>query len=118
HEARKHAAVVEMRVRQHHGVERGRPEGQRLPVALAQGLAALEHAAVDQHLATGCRPEQMLGTGHRLCGAEEGEVGQTRAPGGYRADRRGEVEVVFYTAGFMPVPAARTCSVRRDDLWR
>ena len=48
-EPRQVAAVIEVRVRQHDGVDVGRANRQRLPVALAQLLESLEQAAVDEH---------------------------------------------------------------------
>src|SRR5690606_19490493 len=73
---RQQAAMIEVRVRQHHGVEGRGTERPGLPVALAQGLAALELSAIDEHLTACRRRQEVLGTGHRLCGAEKGEVGQ------------------------------------------
>ena len=43
------AAVIEMRVRQHDGVDVGRRDRQSLPVALAQLLEPLEQPAVDEN---------------------------------------------------------------------
>src|SRR5207237_930471 len=57
------AAVIEVRVRQHDDVERGRLDGQRRPVALAEFLDALEQTAVDQDTAA-VELEQMLRSGH------------------------------------------------------
>ena len=42
--------MIEVRVRQHHGVELLWIKGKRLPVHQAQVLVALEQAAIDEHL--------------------------------------------------------------------
>ena len=48
HQPRQEAAVVDVRMRQHHRIDRARRHGQRRPVAQAQLLDALEQAAVDE----------------------------------------------------------------------
>ena len=52
-EPRQPADVIEVRVRQHERVDGCRIDRQRLPVALAQFLEPLEHAAVDEHADAG-----------------------------------------------------------------
>jgi hypothetical protein len=49
-QARQEAAMVEVRMREHHRVERLGLERHRLPVALPNLLQSLKHAAVEQHL--------------------------------------------------------------------
>ncbi len=48
-EPRQVAAVIEVRVGEHHGPNRVGADGEGLPVAFAQELEALEEAAVDEH---------------------------------------------------------------------
>ena len=60
---REQAAVVEVGVGQQDGVDLGRVEGERDPVADRLVGAALEHAAVDQD-AGPLGHEQVLGAGH------------------------------------------------------
>jgi hypothetical protein len=55
---------------QHDRVDFSRVHRQRVPVAQAQLLEALEQAAIEQHLAAaGC--QQVFGAGHGAGGAEE-----------------------------------------------
>ena len=62
--------MVEMRVRQHDGIDARRAHRQRLPVPLAQLLESLKQTAVDEHpLAAGL--EQVLGAGDGAGGAQE-----------------------------------------------
>lgn len=74
HQRGKVPGVVEVRVRDHHRVDPGRIDGERIPVPLAQQLVALEEAAVDEDSrASGV--DQVAGSGDRVGGAEEGEGG-------------------------------------------
>src|SRR4051812_30951482 len=47
HQEREISAVIDMGVREHHGIEIVRKEGRVGPVPLAQGLESLEQAAVE-----------------------------------------------------------------------
>jgi hypothetical protein len=64
--------MIEVRVRQDDGVERGRTDGQWLPVAGAQLFEPLKQATVDED-AVAVGFEQMFGAGHRARGSETGE---------------------------------------------
>ena len=65
-------AVIEVRMGQDDGVDRGRVDRQRLPVAQPQFLQPLKQAAVDQH-APAIDLEEVLRAGHRTSGAEESQ---------------------------------------------
>ena len=66
HQPRNPAAVVQVRMRQDHGLNARRRNRQWLPVALAPFLLPLEQPAVHQHLrAVLARVDQVLGAGHR-----------------------------------------------------
>ena len=69
--------VVEMGVRQHHGIEAARLDGERLPVAQPQLLQALEETAVDQH-ARARRLDQEAASGDGSDRAEEAQRGSAR----------------------------------------
>src|SRR5512138_598024 len=73
HEARQVSAVIDVRVRQHDGIELLRIEWKMRPILEAQILEALKHPAVDEHL-TLTAGEQVLGTGDGLGRAEEGKL--------------------------------------------
>jgi hypothetical protein len=73
HEQRQQAAVVEMGVGQEDGVELGRVEGERDPVADRLVRAALEHPAVDEDLSA-LRGQQELRPGDGRGAAEELDV--------------------------------------------
>ena len=73
HQRRQEAAVVEVGVAQHHGVDRRRLDRKRRPVALAQRLVALEQAAVEQD-ARAAGVDQVARAGDRVGGAEEGDL--------------------------------------------
>ena len=64
------AAMVEVRVGEDDGVDRGGVDRQRLPVALAQLLETLKQPAVDED-AMAVHLEQVLRAGHGAGGAEE-----------------------------------------------
>ena len=70
---RQQAAVVEVRVGEHHGIERRRVHAQRHPVAHRLVRPALEHAAVHEHPGPS-RVHEMAGAGHGPGAAEEGEL--------------------------------------------
>ena len=70
HEAGQIAAVVEVRMREDHGVDPGRIDRQRGPVAQAQLFEPLEEPAVDEH-AVIAQVEQVLGAGDGARGAEK-----------------------------------------------
>jgi hypothetical protein len=76
---RQQPAVVEVGMRQQHGVERGRLERERDPVADRFVGAALEHPAVDQDPGA-ARGEQELRAGDRRGPAQELEVHPARGP--------------------------------------
>jgi uncharacterized phosphosugar-binding protein len=62
--------MVEVGMGQYDRVDFSRVHRQRVPVAQAQLLEALEQAAIEQHLAgAGC--QQVFGAGHGAGGAEE-----------------------------------------------
>ena len=74
------AAVVQVRVREHHGVDLAGRHGQRLPVAQAQRLVALEQPAVEQQ-ALALVGDQVLGAGDGAGATEEGYAdGHGKAP--------------------------------------
>jgi hypothetical protein len=64
------AAVVQVGVAQHHGVDVQQLAWQRRPVAFAVHLEALEQAAVQQHAVAG-QFDQVARPGHAVGGAEE-----------------------------------------------
>ena len=64
------AAVIEMRVRQHHRVDRRGRIGSARPVAQPQLLQPLKQPAIDQD-PTAAQIEQMLGAGDRAGGSEK-----------------------------------------------
>jgi hypothetical protein len=72
HQPRKVTAMVEVAVGQHDRVQAGRRHRERRPVAQAQGLVALEQAAIDQHPCASC-VEEVARAGHGRVGAEEGQ---------------------------------------------
>src|SRR5690349_3147194 len=63
HQQRQPAAVVDVRVAQHHGVDRDGLERERVPVTGHRIGAALDHAAVQQQLAA-AGPHDVAGAGH------------------------------------------------------
>jgi len=65
--------MVQMGMGQHHGIDLVRRDGQRLPVAQAQLLVALEQAAIDQQ-ALAVVAHQVLGAGDGAGAAQEGDV--------------------------------------------
>ena len=67
------AGVVHVRVGQDHGVDGGRVDGQRVPVAPPQLLEPLEQPAVDEH-APVAGLDQVLGAGDGAGGTEEGQL--------------------------------------------
>ena len=81
HQTGQQAAVVDVRMAQHHGIDRLRIESEApvavLPIAVREGLA-LEHAAIEEHArgaAIGaCQFEQVLAPGHGAGSAVEGDV--------------------------------------------
>ena len=62
--------MIDMRMRQQHGVDVGRPEGEGAVVERLQRLVALEHAAVDED-AFAVHLEQMARAGDGARGAAE-----------------------------------------------
>jgi hypothetical protein len=72
HQQRQRAGMVQVRVRQHHRVERARVEGQGLPVHQTKLLVALEQPAIDQH-APPAVLDEVLRAGHRPGRAEEAQ---------------------------------------------
>ena len=64
HETRQVAAVIEMGMRQHHGVEARRVNGKGRPVALPQFLEPLKQAAIHEDAAA-AQIDQMLRAGDR-----------------------------------------------------
>ena len=70
HQPGQEAAVVDVRMRQHHCIDVGRGQGQGLPVAQPQLLDALEQPAVDQQLAA-LVLEQVFRPGDSIGGAKE-----------------------------------------------
>jgi hypothetical protein len=65
--------MIQMRVRERDGVNVRRPDGQRVPVAFAKFLQALEKAAVNEQLPA-ADVEQMLGTCDRTCRSEKSQI--------------------------------------------
>ncbi len=63
HQQRKASAVVYVRMTQDHGIDAGRVEGKRLPVARRCVRSTLDHAAVQQELAP-ARTQDVTGTCH------------------------------------------------------
>ncbi|KGW25396.1 hypothetical protein Y047_2766 [Burkholderia pseudomallei MSHR3016] len=76
HEHGQIAAVIEMRMREHDGVDRIGGHGQRAPVAQPQLLRALEQPAVDQDACPGVL-EQILRAGDGFRRAEERQFHET-----------------------------------------
>lgn len=68
-QARQQAAVVDMRVRQHHRIERLGVEGERAAVAAGFFPAALMHAAFEQNPCTIMGLNEIAGAGDLLNGA-------------------------------------------------
>ena len=68
------AGVIDVRVREKHGVERCGMHWKRAPVPPPQRLESLEQAAVDQH-SFPIGLEKVFGTGHRSRGAEKRQRG-------------------------------------------
>ena len=73
HQRRQEAAVVEVGVAEHHGVDRRRLDRKRRPVALAQRLVALEQPAVEQDART-AGVDQVARAGDRVGGTEEADL--------------------------------------------
>jgi hypothetical protein len=83
-QGRQVAAVVDVRMREHHRIDLACGERERLPVAQAQLLQALEQAAVHQH-PVALVLEEVFGSGDGAGGAKEGEPHgshSSRAPRG------------------------------------
>ena len=59
-------AVIQVRVREDDGVDRGRRDGERLPIAQAQLFEALKESAVDQDLVV-TRVDEVFGPGDGAC---------------------------------------------------
>jgi hypothetical protein len=76
HQARQTPDVVEMRVGEDHPPHGGGIEPRGGPVALAQGLVALEHPAVDHQLFV-ARLDEVLRPGHGLRGPQEADLGHS-----------------------------------------
>jgi hypothetical protein len=72
-EHRQPAAAVEVRMADHDGIDGLHIDRQRLPVALAVQLQALEQAAVEQEART-TDLDQMLRAGDAVGGAEAGSA--------------------------------------------
>ena len=70
------AAVIEVRVRQHHGVDALGIDRKRRPVPDAQLFQSLKQAAVDEHAVT-AEIQQMLRPGDGPCGAEKRQSGHS-----------------------------------------
>ena len=68
HQLRQQSAMVDMRMRQQHGIDVGGPEREGSVVQFLQGLLTLEQAAVDQK-AAGLRFKEVARAGHRARGA-------------------------------------------------
>lgn len=73
HQQRQIAAVVQVGVGQHDGVQCRRIKGQGFPVLHAQRFVALEQAAVQEEAETLCGDE-VPGAGNGSCGAEKLDV--------------------------------------------
>ena len=71
-EPRQIAAMIEMGVREDNRVDAAGGKRQRLPVAFAQFLQALEEAAVDENAHAG-GVEKVFRAGYRARGAEESQ---------------------------------------------
>ncbi|MCY1543840.1 hypothetical protein D9M68_796740 [compost metagenome] len=69
------SGVVEMGVRNHHGIQAVRVEGKWRAVAFCLFPAALAQAALQQHLGAVTAFDQVTGTGDLLNGAKEVEQG-------------------------------------------
>ena len=78
HQPRQVAAMVQVRMGEHHRVDVARFGGQSFPVQFAQVLQALEQAAVHQDAGVAVA-EQMLGTGDGAGTAQAGESRHVRA---------------------------------------
>ena len=86
--------MVEMRVRQDHGVDARRLDREGIPVAQAELLQPLEQTAIDEDPPSG-RLDQVAGARDRAGAAEEGEMGmhvpkflRGRVPGAIFRHRR------------------------------
>ena len=75
-ETRQVAAMVEVRVSQHHGVDAFRVDGKRRPVPHAQLFQALKQPAIDEHAAI-AKLQQMLRPGDGPGGAEKRQSGHS-----------------------------------------
>src|SRR5690606_10633635 len=71
--------VIDVRVREHHRLERLGRDRERLPVPQAPPLLALEQPAVEQH-AMASVLDEMTTARHRASGAEEAEGGHETTP--------------------------------------
>ena len=76
HERGQEAAVVQVRVAQHHRVDRARVDREGRPVALAQRLEALVEAAVEQD-ALATELDEVARAGDRIRRAEEADSHDT-----------------------------------------
>ncbi len=100
------AGVVQVRMGQDHGVDRGRRDRERRPVAFAAAFVALEEAAVHQHpFPAGL--EQVPGTGDSVGGSEETEGGLlvlhgAPDPGACRTDLHRHARARLTCAGDVP----------------
>ncbi len=72
HEPRQISAVIKVRMGQDDGVDGGRVDRQRLPVAEPQVLQALKQPAIDEDTPA-ADLEEVLGAGHRTGGAKKGQ---------------------------------------------
>jgi hypothetical protein len=77
---RKIAGVIDVRMREHDGVERVGRERQRPPVAQSQVLGALEQAAIDQD-APAAVLDQVFRAGHGFGRAEKSQFHEIASPG-------------------------------------
>ncbi len=70
HEQGQTPAMIDMRVAQHHSVDRARVEREWLAIALGRLSTALDHPAIEQQLFS-CRSDNVTRSGHFTRGAEE-----------------------------------------------
>jgi hypothetical protein len=68
----KRTGVIDVRMAQHDGVDRGRGNRERLPVAEAVMLQSLEEAAIQEHSMT-IRSDEVLRARDRAGGAQEAQ---------------------------------------------
>ena len=83
HQVGQVAAVIHVRMAEHHGIDGARLEGKMAMQSAALGAGAAHQPAVEQDLATRCL-DQVHRAGHRIGGAPEGHAGRRGLAGGER----------------------------------